>query len=177
VSSYELTLVEYLSNIEHRCDIYHKQGQYSLLSALRINFPVTRVEMGSEIFDALAIVYARHYPSRYWDINDYGAGFDVFIGAQNQQVASGQNWLDLARLAKLERAICSAYYSDESEIFFLDADVNSNSQIHHALICSCHPYVSLGNTVNLKEYLMVYSRDGKVHICSGIRCIEGVNGD
>ena len=73
------------------------------IRALGTTFEGVRQRLGGPVFDALAQVYARHYPAQAWDL----------LEAQIEGVrGEAFPWRALARLARREYAATVTYYSD-----------------------------------------------------------------
>lgn len=83
-------------------------------SALSNTFATTRSLLPTQVFTALAQVYAKHYQPKQWDINLYGDQFSNFLNAQhNSPKANYYDWLWLANIAAIEYAISVVYYAED----------------------------------------------------------------
>jgi hypothetical protein len=92
-------------------DPYRVNRRVSASVVLKNNFPTIEYLLGGKIFSALSQVYAKFYPSNWWDINVYGSEFPSFLQAQtNSPKANEFNWLLMAEIAQLEYAFIDRYY-------------------------------------------------------------------
>ncbi len=81
-------------------------------AVLESNFPALHRVLGAALFQPLAVAYAKHYPSRDWDINLYGELFPQLLAAQvNSPRADEVDWQALAQLAALEYIMLRCYYA------------------------------------------------------------------
>jgi hypothetical protein len=88
----------------------YRQGSLALkVNALTNTFASTRALLSDKIFDSLAQVFVKHFPSVQWDINAYGEPFAEFILSQKNSPKTDVNWQLAAELASLEYLICSLY--------------------------------------------------------------------
>jgi hypothetical protein len=90
-----------------RLAIYGYAYSARLLECLREEFPVLMHALGQEIFDAFAVEYLEHYPSRSYTLFDLGINFPRFLAEtrpdREEERGAAANWPDfLIDLATLE---------------------------------------------------------------------------
>jgi uncharacterized protein (UPF0276 family) len=93
----DAALAPWLEGDMRRIGIYRGNLHANWRRALGDSYPVLRQLVGSEFFDALAVVYGRAQPSTDPDLNRFGAGLAAFLAGFAP--AASHPWLpDMARL-------------------------------------------------------------------------------
>ncbi len=141
--SYQQSLNSFVEEqlLENNEESTYRQGSLALkVNALFNTFASTRAMLTEKIFDSLAQVFVKHYPSNQWDINAYGEPFAEFILSQKNSPKTDVNWELAAELASFEFLICTLYYHEQN----MAAEFTS-SQIEQLvpLLTLHHPYLSV----------------------------------
>jgi hypothetical protein len=97
-----------------RLSIYGSAYYARLLECLREEFPVLKHALGEELFDAFAVGYLQHYPSRSYTLFQLGVDFPRYLAEtrpdREGEASSAADWPDfLIDLATLERTFSEVF--------------------------------------------------------------------
>jgi Putative DNA-binding domain len=107
------TSLAYLSNacpedrISSRIDLYRGNARTHWRAALANAYPVLLAMVGHAYFDALALEYARAYPSQSGDLNGFGHGMPAFL----ENYEADPSFRYFADVARLEWSLHAAYFA------------------------------------------------------------------
>lgn len=147
---------------------YSNNYQAVHTSALNNTFATTRTLLPTQVFTALAQVYAKHYQPNQWDINLYGDQFSEFLKAQNQSAKSSQyDWLLIANMAAIEYAISVVYYAADNAFNSIEphkiepADMTTVDVYAHdtgigRLLQQQHPYCLVNHQLLLSNDILLW---------------------
>ena len=127
--------------------------------------------LATEIFSALALVYAQHYPPTQWDLNIYGEDFHALLAAQTQGgKAKEADWVLLALLARIEHAISRAYYGyieqyEQLPQYYQTVD-NKCVPEYLAQLSKQHPYTKIASNLDLNYPLIIWCGEVKIYIAN-----------
>lgn len=155
---------------------YSNNYQAVHTSALNNTFATTRTLLPTQVFTALAQVYAKHYQPNQWDINLYGDQFSEFLKAQNQSAKSSQyDWLLIANMAAIEYAISVVYYAadnafnsmqplkiDSDKLTTLDVSAHDTGIGH--LLQQQHPYCLVNHRLLLSNDILLWREAHRIRI-------------
>ena len=141
--SYQQSLDDFVEEqlLANNNESTYRQGSLALkVNALSNTFISTRAMLTEKIFDSLAQVFVKHYPSTQWDINAYGEQFAEFVLSQTKSGKRDVNWELAAELASLEYLICTLYYYEQD----MAAEFHTNQIKQLApLLFEHHPYLDI----------------------------------
>lgn len=111
-SNQELDYCDLIGRIEP----YKAFQNRSKITALQSCFPLVKTIVGDKNFSALCKYYAKHYPSKCWNLHLYGASFPKIIAAQisNHEKTEFQ-WRKVSEIAQIEYLLAKASYSFNDE--------------------------------------------------------------
>ncbi len=95
---------------DERFAIYRNNVVFGLVEALGARFPVCRLLLGAECFDATAALFARQRPPRSPVLHDYGEGFADFLAAFPPLA----DFDYLGDMARFEAALGRAYHAADA---------------------------------------------------------------
>lgn len=122
-----------------RLGIYRNNAAITLVSALRITYPVVEKLVGAEFFEGAARVFiARHLPRTAY-LNDYGSEFADFLGAFPAAAALSY----LPDVARLEWAVSAALNAPDVAALDPAALVGLAASEHDRVRFVPHPSVRL----------------------------------
>ncbi|MBM9887792.1 MULTISPECIES: HvfC/BufC N-terminal domain-containing protein [Deefgea] len=173
-------------------DIYRNNIQLNRINALRIAYPSIDKLLGSEFFDAMALIYVQQSPLSQSNLHAAGADFPEFIH-QFPHVAAYPYLSDVARL---DWAIHHAHYAPDKTSYTAQQLAEQATQLaslrfelHPALtlLQSPYPIVSIlemqqggaaPDDLNQPEYAAIW-RDQYLRISAADYCFLAVlqNGD
>ncbi len=130
--------------------------------------------LDANIFSALALVYAQHYPPTHWDLNIYGEDFAELLAAQTQSVkAKEADWALLATLARIEYAISRVYYGYTEQYEQIPPHPQAiNGTDFVSQLQKQHPYTKIADNLDINRTMRVLQpqTDSKIYIDNGSTC-------
>ncbi len=115
ISGAETSLTEYIApqaghTPTERLRIYRRNTQGTYRKTLQAIYPMTCAVLGASCFQTLAQHYVCDHPATHWNLNQYGAGFPVYLANLPDAFHAVSDLPYLADLSQLELLLHQAYY-------------------------------------------------------------------